>query len=173
MSQGTPEQERHPDCQEDERAPRVDGACILGVAKKTSRIIPSQEADYGDSSVPDQLCQDVGKDESCPVVCAAFALPSLVQSPLDDEHWDDLQDQGDHGEKEDKDSEGLVLQSLLRVVRHVEGKSDKKRLRWSVEFIAQGLVKGLTVPIVSRAFELIYAGERQYCWKVLFEAYLS
>ena len=51
------------------------GAGPSCVAEEAHGIKPDQEADDGDPGVPDEFGYYVGKNESSPVVCTAFALP--------------------------------------------------------------------------------------------------
>jgi hypothetical protein len=108
------------------------------VAEEAHWVIPHQETGNSDSSVPDKLSHYVGKDESGPVVSTAFALsvqafklviagcdtmtlqcvPCFVELSLNGKHWNDLEDERDHIEKEDEHAEHLVLEALLSIVRH-------------------------------------------------------
>jgi len=110
MSQSAAKEEGRPYDQEDKGAPSMDSAGPSCVSEEAHWIEPHQEADDSDSSVPDKLSHDVGKDESGPVVSATFTLsvqaselviarhvliilkrvPCFVELSLHDKHGDDL-----------------------------------------------------------------------------------
>lgn len=75
VSESTAEQESRPNVQEDECAPRAHRTSPPGIPQEAHRVIPHQETEDGDSSVPDDLSHDVGKHKGGPVVSAAFAFP--------------------------------------------------------------------------------------------------
>jgi hypothetical protein len=53
-------------------------------------------------------------------------VPCFVELSLNDEHRNDLEDKRDHDEEEDENAKHLVLQALLGVVCHEEGKADEQ-----------------------------------------------
>jgi hypothetical protein len=75
MSEGAAEEEGGPYHQEDKSAPGMYSDSPPCVAEEAHGIEPHQETDNSDSGVPDEFSHNVGKDESGPVVCAAFAFP--------------------------------------------------------------------------------------------------
>jgi hypothetical protein len=53
-------------------------------------------------------------------------VPCFVELSLNDEHRNDLEDKRDHDEEEDENAKHQVLQALLGVVCHEEGKADEQ-----------------------------------------------
>jgi hypothetical protein len=74
MGQSAAEKESRPYDQKNEGTSGVHSAGPSRVAEEAHWVEPHQEADDGDSSVPDKLGHDVGKDESSPMVSATFTL---------------------------------------------------------------------------------------------------